>query len=247
MHAVAHMFYWELRAIDEGKRRWRFDSKKYEELTNDVDALPLVDDEDRLRYGRIVDEEIQTGLLELGRREERLRDIENAELSARRDWYEREALGEAQVEIKVRGERDVVDRLLDPSITPEQVRVLCRDAFMPRKFKVGAETHMVMAPAWPIPVGSTLPGYLSQYAEQHVEALNDPRFPRCDVTDRPSTRLKQLWFVSRALAGALWGVKTRTAINLVGSLRPEEAFEESRNAKPERKRMRRKYRPSRAS
>jgi hypothetical protein len=43
------------------------------------------------------------------------------------------------------------------------------------------------------------------------------------------------------LAGALYGVSTRTAINLVGSLRPEETAERSRFGKPERKRMRRKY------
>src|SRR5205823_14793652 len=90
--------------------------------------------------------------------------------------------------------------------------------------------------AWPIAVGSTFPGYLSQHAEQYVAALRDARFPRCDVSSRPSTRLKQFWFLSRALAGALFEVRTRTAINLVGSLRPEQIFRQSREAKPSRKR-----------
>jgi hypothetical protein len=244
---MAHMFYWELRAIDEGTRRWRFIPEKYEELTEGLDELPLVDDEDRVRHAQIVDEEIRTGRLESSRREERLRDIEDSELTVRREHYRREAADEARMELKVPGERDVVDALLDPGITAGEVRALCEDALMTRTFKLGTEIREIEIPAWPIPAGSSLPGYLSQHAEQHVAALNDPRFPRCDVTARPSTRLKQLWFVSRALAGALWGVKVRTAINLVGSLRPEEVFEDSRNAKPERKRMRRNIKRSRAS
>jgi hypothetical protein len=247
LYAMAHMFYWELRMIDEGTRRWRFIPEKYQQLTEGLDELPLVDDEDRLRHAQIVDEEIRTGRLEPGRREERLRDIEDGELFVRRDSYRREAAEEARMEIKVPGERDVIDTLLDRSTTAEEVRALCKDALMTRTVKLGTETREIEIPAWPIHVGSTLPGYLSQYAEQHVAALNDPRFPRCDVRARPSTRLKQLWFISRALAGALFGVKTRTTINLVGSLRPEEVFEDSRNAKPERKRMRRKYSPSRTS
>jgi hypothetical protein len=244
---MAHMFYWELRAIDEGRRRWRFNREKYQQLIEGLDGLPLVNDEDKLRHAQIADEEVRTGRLEASRREERLRDIADAELVARRESYRLDAVEEARMELNVPGERDVIDTLLDPSITAEQVRELCKDAFMIRTFKLSTEIQEIEIPAWPIPAGSTLPGYLSKYAEQHVEALNDPKFPRCDTTARPSTRLKQLWFVSRALAGALWGVKVRTAINLVGSLRPEEMFEDSRNAKPERKRMRRNIKRSRAS
>jgi hypothetical protein len=91
-------------------------------------------------------------------------------------------------------------------------------------------------PAWPIPAGSTLPTYLSEYAEQYIAALHDRRFPRCDTATRPTNRLKQFWFLSHALAGALYGVTTRTAMNLVGSLRPEEIFQVSRDAKPKRRR-----------
>jgi hypothetical protein len=65
--------------------------------------------------------------------------------------------------------------------------------------------------------------------------LKDPRFPRCDVKLRPTNRLKQFWFLSRALAGAAFGYRTRTSINLVGSLRPEQTFEESHAAKPVRR------------
>ncbi len=131
--------------------------------------------------------------------------------------------------------------LLDPSTTPEQVRQLCKDAFMTRMLEVQpGVSKEVEVSAWPISAGSVLPTYLSQYAEQFVAALRDPRFPHCDVSTRPSTRLKQFWFLSRALAGALFGVTTRTAINLVGSMRPEEMFHESRDGKPARRRMRKR-------
>jgi len=127
--------------------------------------------------------------------------------------------------------------LLDPNTTPEQLRELCKAALMTRLVEVEPGiVKEVEVPAWPIPAGSQLPTYLSQHAEQYVAALHDPRFPHCDVSRRPSNRLKQFWFLSRALAGALFGVTTRTAINLVGSMRPEQVFHKSRAGKPVRKR-----------
>jgi hypothetical protein len=246
LYAFAHQFYWDFRRIADGTVRWRFDAKKYQELTGHLDEIPLIDDEDRARHRRIVEDEIHMGNLDASKRDERLRDIEDSEVSARRMSYWQEASIEAQTEIKVPGECDVIDVLLDARTTPEQIRELCKEAVMTRWFETQPGVHKeVEVPAWPIPAGSTFPTYLSQYAEQYVAALRDPRFPRCDIATRPSNRLKQFWFLSRALAGALYGVTTRTAINLVGSLRPEEIFEESRSAKPERKRMRQKYRTRR--
>ena len=243
MYAFAHQFYWDFRRLAEGTRRWRFDAKKYQQLTEGLDGIQLIDDEDRARHQQIVDEEIRTERLAPSQREERLRDIEGSELLVRRMSYRQEAAAEAEKEIKVPGEEDVVNVLLDRNTTPEQIRELCKEAFMTRMF-MGREIEVL---AWPLPPGSPLADYLSQYAEQFVAALRHPRFPACDVSNRPSTRLKQFWFLARALAGALFGVSTRTAINLVGSLRPEETFKASRDAKPERKRMRRKYKSRRTS
>jgi hypothetical protein len=237
MYAFAHQFYWDFRRLAEGTRRWRFDAKKYQQLTEELQGIQLIDDEDRAHHQRIVDEEIRTGRLELPRRDERIRDIEDSELLVRRMSYDQEAAAKAEREIRVPGEEDVIRVLLDSNTTPEQVRELCKEAVMTRTF-MEREIEVL---AWPLPPGSPLPNYLSQYAEQFVAALGDARFPRCDVSSRPSTRLKQFWFLSRALAGALFGVTTRTAINLVGSLRPEETAERSRFGKPERKRIRRKY------
>lgn len=246
LYAMAHMFYWEFRRLAEGFFRWKFDQKKFQELTEGVDQLELITDADRERYQQIVDKDIREGRLESSQREQMLRHIEQAELFVRRDFFRQEAAQEARTQVKVPGELEVIKVLLDPNTTAEQVRELCKEAFMTLTCKVGSETQEVAGfPAWPIAAGSTLPSYLSEHAEQYVAALRDPRFPRCGVSIRPSNRLKQLWFVSRALAGAVYGVKTRTAINLVGSLKPEEAFEDSRNARPTRQRIRRKYKSRR--
>jgi hypothetical protein len=241
LHAFAHEFYWTFRRLAEGTLRWKFDHEKFRQLTEGLENIPPIDDEDRTRHQRIVDEEIQTGRLEASRREERLRDVADGELFMRREQYRMDAAAEARKEIKVRGEPDVVKVLLDTNSTPEQIRELCKQALMKRTIRLGSETTEVDYPAWPIPVGSMFPTYLAEFAEDYVAALHDPRFPRCDVSRRPTNRLKQFWFLSRALAGALYGVKTRTVINLVGSLRPEQAFHESRDGKPARKRARLKY------
>jgi hypothetical protein len=242
LYSFAHQFYWDFRRLSEGRRRWRVNKARYDQLTKEIDNMRLIDDEDRMRHEKMIDEEIQTGRLAPSQREEKLRDIQEVELSVKRQFYEEQALFEAQQEIRIPGERDVIDVLLNPNTTPAEIRELCKEAIMTRTVQIRPGLHHeVEVPAWPIQLGSTLPTYLSEYAEQYILALNDPRFPSCDMSARPSTRLKQFWFLSRALAGALYGVKTRTAINLVGSLRPEEVFNESRDAKPARTRVRRKY------
>src|SRR5258707_14683964 len=96
LYAIAHQFYWDFRRIAEGTLRWRFDPEKFQQLTEGLDDFPLVDDEDRMRHQRIVDEEIRTGRCEASRRDERLRDIEDAELVARRESYRRDAIDEAR-------------------------------------------------------------------------------------------------------------------------------------------------------
>lgn len=237
LYAFAHLFYWDFRRLAEGSVRWRRDPLKYKQLTEDLDKMQFIDDEDRIRHEQIVDEEIRSGKLEPSEKETRIRHIADGENTVRRESYRREAMDYARKEIKIPGEKEVVRILLDPETTPDQVRDLCKESSMELNYQ-GREIEVS---AWPIPPGSTLPTYLAQYAEQHVAALNDPRFPRANTLKRPSTKLKQFWFLSRALAGALYGVSTRTAINLIGSLRPEESLELSGYARPKRKRSKWKY------
>jgi hypothetical protein len=83
---------------------------------------------------------------------------------------------EARKQEKVPGRPDVMKALL-LARTPEEIRTMCEDAFVPRTIQVGGITKEVSMPNWPIPVGSVLPRYLSQYASEFIAATNDKRFP----------------------------------------------------------------------
>jgi hypothetical protein len=236
LYAVAHQFYWDFRRLSEGRSKWFFDKNKHKQLEKQVQEAELqLTDEQKVRAAEAAEEEIRSGSIQESERERRIREIEESQLFATRACLFHDAAEEARRAVRVRGEPEVLEVLLDTNTTPEQIRELCKDALMKRTVTLGSETREVEVPAWPIPVGSTFPIYLTEFAEDYVAALHDSRFPRCDVSQRPTNRLKQFWFLSRALAGALYGVTTRTAINLVGSLRPEQVFEQSRRAKPARR------------
>lgn len=241
LYAVAHMFYWDFRRLAEGVARWRVNKAKQERLEAELDGKTDAElqEEMRQKHQQTVEEETDFGLLKVEQREDRLTELERASVPVNRGWLRRRIAEDCREEHRFPGEAEVVTVLLEPTVTAQRVREICREAVMSRRLETEPGVFKdVSVSAWPIPTGGTLPTYLSQHAEQFVEALRDRRFPRCDVSVRPSTRLKQFWFLSRALAGATYGITTRTAINLVGSLRPEEMFAESRGAKPARQRMR---------
>jgi hypothetical protein len=195
-----------------------FDEKEYKRLLDASEGVHL-SDEQISSVEQCVMEEIQAGRLKETEKEERIRTLEQSTLEMTHEWRQVQAAREARKQLKVPGEPDVLELLLRAE-DAEQVRKICEDA-----------------PNWPISLGSVLPIYLSQHASAFVDATKDSRFPR---SGRPTSQLKQLWFLSRALAGAIFEVKTRTAINLVGSNRPEQIFEGSRAGKPARKKRRKK-------
>lgn len=237
LYAFAHQFYWHFRGLAEGGHRWTLDNVKFQQFEKERKNLDI-----SAEAAEKAQEEIEAGLLSPSKKQERCRELEEY-LSSVLPLWPFVATEEAMKKVRIPGEPEVLKELLDPETTPARLRNICRDAVMNRTVQVEPGVMKeVEVPAWPIPVGSPFPTCLAQYAEQYVAALHDPRFPTCDVSIRPSNKLKQFWFLSRALAGAVFGVSTRTAINLVGSLRPEEIFEDSRDAKPARKRVRRKYR-----
>jgi hypothetical protein len=131
-----------------------------------------------------------------------------------RDCYIRIAVEDATKQLRVRGTPDVLEELLNAK-TPESVLKICKNSHNWLRSRLGI-----------------LPYHLKEHAGEFIAAKKHPRFP---LSRRPSTRLKQVWFLSRALAGAIFGVEVRTAINLVGSKRPEQIFEESRAAKSARR------------
>ncbi len=215
--------------------------RKLEQLEQEAETTPVeLIPEEHERHERLVDEEIQKGLLTPDRRNSRLQEMKESQIRATHDFFRRLVIDDAREEVRVPGEAELIAILLDPKTTAEQLREICKESVMTTMFEVEPGVRReIEVPAWPLLPGSVFPTYLAQYTEEYVKALSDPRFPSCDVSVRPSNRLKQFWFLSRALAGAVFGVSTRTAINLVGSLRPEETFERSRYAKPAR--LRRKY------
>jgi len=236
LYAFAHQFYWDFRRLAEGSCRWRFNQEKYNRLLAEIERTQL-SDEQKSSVKQHVEKEIRAGRLKEEEKQRRLRDEEDGLLRATHEWHRFEAADEATEPVKILGEPGVLKALLRAK-APQQVRQICKDAFVTREAEVEpGRTRSRVVPNWPLSGGSVLPSHLSRHAEEFVAALRDRRFPR---SDRPSNQLKQLWFLARALAGALFRIKARTAINLVGSRRPEQTFEESRAGKPVRRKRRKK-------
>jgi hypothetical protein len=234
LYTFAHQFYWDLRRIGEGYIRWKHDEKKYKRLADEIESKEIrLSDGQNIAIARSIVRDVQGGRITEAEKKSRLREAAAANRDVTRDWLQQQAAEEARKQQRVPGKPGVIKALLRAR-TPEEIQTICQDAFVPTAIQTeSGQTKQVMIPNWPIPVGSVLPTYLSQYASEFIAAKNAPRFPKS--TTRPSSRVKQLWFLSRALSGALYGISTRTAINLVGSTRPEEAFVISRASKPVRK------------
>lgn len=217
LYDVAAQIYWDLRTISEGGVRWSLDTIKHGQSVEAAEKadIPLHDVE-KARVEGILKEEIRAGQLRKSEINARRRELEDSERSDKRNLYTRHVAKEdAMMLVRVPGEPDVLERLLRAK-TPEAVLQICEDASN-----------------WPLPLhGAVLPRYLEKHPQEFIAAKNDPRFPH---SRRPSSHLKQLWFLSRAIAGSLYGHTTRTSINLVGSKRPEQMFHESREGKPERR------------
>lgn len=241
LYSFAHQFYWDLRGISEGHFRWRYDEEEYKQLASSIDSQKVqLDYHQKVALAKAVVREVHEGRLPESEIKPRLRQMKNNNIEVTRDWLHREAAQMSRKQVKVPGKPEVIAALLKAQ-TPEEVREICSDAFVQKSVQIEPGiTRQVSVPNWSIPVGSVLPMYLTQYASEFLRAKNDKRFP---ASDRATSQLKQLWFLSRALAGALFGVTTRTAINLVGSKRPEKVFEESRAAKSLRKQRKQRRKP----
>ncbi len=232
LYGFAHVFYWELKTLAEGTFRVYVDKPKLERLRRDADATQLTEEQLAVLNQQVL-YELESGTLTESSKAGRLAELADRALFEIGFAKRNAAMDVCRRTVRVPGEPDIIAKLLSAS-RPEQIVEICKDAFttLHRETEPG-----VRVPNWPISGGSTLPMYLSEHAAAFIEAKNDPRFPR---STRPSTQLKQFWFLSRSLAGAIYGVTTRTAINLVGSLRPDEMFHESRDGKPARKRRKAK-------
>jgi hypothetical protein len=228
LYSFAHVFYWEWKTLAEGARRWHVDKPLLERLTAEAESTQLRPEE-RTLVSQHVSREIRQGSLSKDKRSKRIRELEENVLFDIRFAQTNAARDLSSATVRVRGEPEVIDQLLKAT-TPEEVVEVCGDAFSTFSFKneKGEEVERRVQ-NWPV---ARLPLYLLEHATEFIEAKNDPRYP---ISARPTTRLKQFWFLSRALAGAEYGVTTRTAVNLVGSMHPDMMFQQSRDGKPARK------------
>jgi hypothetical protein len=232
LYGLAHHLYWELKTVQEGFWRIVVDRKKQERLMRESEDTSRLTAESIAELGKGVDRQIQAGWLPASERENRIRELRE-DIEFHRQFAGANSARElSQKAVPVRGESDIISELLKAS-APAQIRKICADAFITPEVKDEfGEVREVRVPNWPISGSSFLPSSLSQHAADFIEAKNDPRFPK---SGRPTSRLKQLWFLSRALAGAVHGLKTRTAINLIGSVRPDETAQLSKLTKRARR------------
>src|SRR5438309_5117723 len=141
LYAVAHQFYWDFQRLSEGRAKWFFDRNKHQRLVKQAQEAELqLTDEQKARMAEMVEKEIRSGRIQESDRESRIRDIEEGQLSATRAGLIFDAVEEARKSVKVRGEPEVLDVLLDPKTTPEQIREICKDALMKRTVTIGSET-----------------------------------------------------------------------------------------------------------
>ena len=101
-----------------------------------------------------VEEEIRKGLLDRTEKQNRISALKRAEC---REILKFIAEEESTKRIKVRGEPDVIEALLSPDTTPQQIRDLCREAFMTSDMTLGSDSQEVEVPAWPITAGQRPP------------------------------------------------------------------------------------------
>lgn len=240
LYRLASHLYWELKTVDEPKHKtvdeglsriW-VDRKKRARLFWEARKAAKLTNNELNELVQGVDERIRMGFLPESERETCIRELTKDTEYERRFTELNAARKKSQKLIPIPGEPEIIDALLS-AITPDEVREICADAFPSEAEEVKSPLGplKVIRPNWPISSMGLLPGYLAQYAPQFIEAKRDRRFPK---SGRPTSRFKQLWFLSRALAGAVHGISTRTAVNIIGAIRPDEQQDMARLTKRKR-------------
>jgi hypothetical protein len=220
LYELARHFYGELKTLQDGLgSRIVLDRPKLERLMKRVEVASQLGAEALTRFEELVDQDIRRGFIAPNERDRQLNQIRESIEFNRRFAGSEHAADLSQKLVPIPGEPEVLDKLLNAK-RPDQIKKICADAFATYvEETMPGEVVEVRRPNWPISQFSRLPDCLSQYATEFIDAKNDPRFPK---SGRPTSRQKQMWFLSRALAGAIHGLSTRTSINLIGSVRPDE-------------------------
>jgi hypothetical protein len=106
--------------------------------------------------------------------------------------------------VNLPAEPDTIVALFEAQ-TVKQVRAICRRS-----------TWMAKQPA------SYLARCLPMFARRFLDAKNDRHYPD---SDRKSSIRGKFWFVARFLAGAMYGLSGRRAMNIIGPGQPEDIFD----------------------
>lgn len=218
----AQMFYADLYSMRSDARQLVMNHERINRRVAAVPERKLFTHEDWKTVVKNVDERIDRGELHQWERSKAQKHakagmVELARYVYRINLYSQKSMIKTQV---YRG--DILAKLLGAE-TVRDVRRVCGKLYLDGS---GKDAHFEAATSqrlgWPLRAGSPLPGYLCKYSETFIAAKTHPRYPK---SHRPSTQLKQLWFLARALSGALFGVSTRTALNLMPlpAPRPKQA------------------------
>jgi hypothetical protein len=232
---LARKFYFEFLALRDGGSHQQFDYKCYRRLTDKLDNLEIKLSESGIRFVEmIVEERIQSGRLQGIEKARELLKLQDSALQGLRFFWREMAADEAMKTHHFKPQPATVDALLAAEAL-NRVREICASA----------------NPAWPsgrrqwLPDGMdaelineerpTLAEALSRHANEFIAAKKDRRYPKS--VNRPTSQIKRLWFISVALAGAVYGVELRTAIDALGATRPEEETQQMRESilRPKRK------------
>ena len=183
LHGLAQQLYADFVSLSEGRWKWFLEKEKHQQLNQQIESAELqLTEGQKARAVEVADEEVRRGKIQESDRTNRIREIEEKQLPVTRDHLFLAAPLEIGRAVRVRGQPELIEVLLNRGIPSEQIRELCKDAFMRRTVTLGSEIREVEVPAWPISMGSMLPACLTKFSDHYVGALNDPRFPGCDVT-----------------------------------------------------------------
>ena len=217
LRLFAELYFWDFKALAYGKSQNKFDSALYEEEVRPLTKL-------RLNFGERSDimekarREFFNGNIHMLDEKTLARDLGVVHLSQKDSKMREAAARKASSKIRRSAASRVLASLLKAS-TAEEVRKICRRAFREVETEIEPGIYAKASVArWPIEDHSMFPFYLSKHAEQFLLAKLDTRFPR---STRPTSNEKKIWFLSCALAGAVQGIATRTAVNILRSSRPD--------------------------
>lgn len=208
---------------NDGAERIAVDPEKQRQLERELKSQLNQSDIDGIEAA--IDRQIQVGWLPESERETRIREQkENYDFELRFS-ASNAARRRSEFTIRIPGVPRLIDAMLNATAV-NQFKKICADGFGTGKAGDSNE------PTWQVSTGSSLPRALQQHAAQVIEAKASSKSPK---SSRKTSRLKQIWFLSRALAGAEQGISTRTAVNLLGSVRPDELQDPTRLTKRSRR------------